>query len=202
MNGAPAYLSKMMDNVSLLRSNNHDIINDDKLKTITTSYNGAKHSLSKDVKICQMAAKSISYQGSRRGAGWGTPRGLGLRGGGETSIANGASGWGPPPQPNTSMARGWGQPPATNSPTSTGASAWGNASGAASSSTGIIILTILIATRRGYLLEFFVLCNSLILMLRFRRNQQWKHQQSPRSGSIRSNLFKCISSSWWANHPK
>ena len=154
MNGAPAScFSKMTDNVSLLRSNNHDVINDtdvdDESKPINTSYNGAKHSLSKDVKICQMAAKSISYKGSRRGAGWGTPRGLGLRGGGETSIANGASGWGPPPQPNTSMARGWGQPPATNSPTSTGASAWGNASGTASSSTGIIILAILITTRRG-----------------------------------------------------
>ena len=141
MNGAPADLSKMKDNLSLLRSNNHDIMNDtkvvnEKLKTITTSYNGAKHSLSKDVKICQMAAKSITYKGNHRGAGWGTPVGLGLRGGGETSIANGATGWGPPPQPNTSVARGWGQPPATNSPTSNGTSAWGNAGGTASSSAG------------------------------------------------------------------
>ena len=141
MNGAPAYLSNMKDNLSLLRSNNHDIINDsevinEKLKTLTTSYNGAKHSLSKDVKICQMATKSNNYKGNHRGAGWGTPIGLGLRGGGETSIANGASGWGPPPQPNTSVARGWGQPPATNSPTSNGTSAWGNAGGTTSSSTG------------------------------------------------------------------
>ena len=141
MNGAPADLSKMKDNLSLLRSNNHDNMNDtkvvnEKLKTITTSYNGAKHSLSKDVKICQMAAKSITYKGNHRGAGWGTPVGLGLRGGGETSIANGATGWGPPPQPNTSVARGWGQPPATNSPTSNGTSAWGNGGGTASSSAG------------------------------------------------------------------
>ena len=60
-----------------------------------------------------------------RGAGWGTPIVLGLRGGGDTSIANGASGWGPPPQPNTSVARGWGQPQTTNPPTGTGTSAWG-----------------------------------------------------------------------------
>ena len=146
MNGAPAScFSKMTDQVSLLRSNNHDVINDDtdvndKLKPINTSYdNGAKHSLSKDFKFCQTATqKSNIYRGNHRGAGWGTPIGLGLRGGGETSIANGASGWGPPPQPNTSVARGWGQPPATNSPTSNGTSAWGNSTGGTSAPTGIL----------------------------------------------------------------
>ena len=65
-------------------------INDN--KGINTNFNGAKHSLSKDVKICQTLAKSCINKITPRGAGWGTPTGLGLRGGGETSVANGATG--------------------------------------------------------------------------------------------------------------
>ena len=93
--------------------------------------NGAKHSLSKDDKTCQNSKTSGMNKLKQRGSGWGTPAGLGLRGGGETSIANGASGWGPPPQPNTNVARGWGQPPATNVPTGNGTGAWGNSGGSA-----------------------------------------------------------------------
>ena len=136
MNGAPAScFSKMTDNVSLLRSNNHDVINDtdldDESKPINTSYNGAKHSLSKDDETCQNSKTSGMNKLKQRGSGWGTPAGLGLRGGGETSIANGASGWGPPPQPNTNVSRGWGQPPATNVPTGNGTGAWGNSGASA-----------------------------------------------------------------------
>lgn len=160
MNGAPASPANMNDiSIPLLQSNyinNRDettktennlvattasvgIASDtnDNVNRINTSFNGAKHSLSKDVKICQTVAKSGMNESKPRGAGWGTPIGLGLRGGGETSIANGASGWGPPPQPNTNVARGWGQPQATNAPTGNGTSAWGNAANStASISTG------------------------------------------------------------------
>ena len=93
--------------------------------------NGAKHSLSKDDETCQNSKTSGINKLKQRGSGWGTPAGLGLRGGGETSIANGASGWGPPPQPNTNVARGWGQPPATNVATGNGTGAWGNSGGSA-----------------------------------------------------------------------
>ena len=111
-------------------------INDN--KGINTNFNGAKHSLSKDVKICQTLAKSCINKITPRGAGWGTPTGLGLRGGGETSVANGATGWGPPPQTNTSVTRGWGQPQTTNTPTANGISAWGNAvNSTASNSAGM-----------------------------------------------------------------
>ena len=105
-----------------------------------TSNIGAKHSLSKDVKICQMPTRPGICKINARGSGWGTPIGLGLRGGGETSIqANGASGWGPPPQPNTNVTRGWGQPQATNSPAN-GTSAWGTSGNPASVpiSTGLL----------------------------------------------------------------
>ena len=105
----------------------------DKITPIHTSFNGAKHSLSKDFN-CQTATTSGINKTKPRGAGWGTPIGLGLRGGGETSIANGASGWGPPPQPNTSVARGWGQPQATNPSTGNGTSAWGTVGGTNSAS--------------------------------------------------------------------
>ena len=104
-------------------------INDN--KGINTNFNGAKHSLSKDDETCQNSKTSGMNKLKQRGSGWGTPAGLGLRGGGETSIANGASGWGPPPQPNTNVARGWGQPPATNVPTGNGTGAWGNSGGSA-----------------------------------------------------------------------
>ena len=93
--------------------------------------NGAKHSLSKDDETCQNSKTSGINKLKQRGSGWGTPAGLGLRGGGETSIANGASGWGPPPQPNTNVSRGWGQPPATNVPTGNGTGAWGNSGASA-----------------------------------------------------------------------
>lgn len=106
----------------------------DKINHIHASFNGAKHSLSKDFN-CQTATKSGIYENKPRGAGWGTPIGLGLRGGGETSIANGASGWGPPPQPNTTVARGWGQPQATNAPAAAAASAWGTAVGSTNSAS-------------------------------------------------------------------
>ena len=111
----------------------------DKFNHNHASFNGAKHSLSKDF-ICQTAMKSGTYNIKPRGAGWGTPIGLGLKGGGETSIANGASGWGPPPQPNTGGARGWGQPQATNSPSGNGTSAWGTVGtpNSASISAGMI----------------------------------------------------------------
>ena len=76
--------------------------------------NVAKHSLSKSLNDCQTQSK--------RGSGWGTPLGLGLRGGGEPSLANGATGWGPPPANRGSG--GWGSAPPPNP---TAAAAWGAA---------------------------------------------------------------------------
>ena len=54
-------------------------------------------------------------------SGWGIPIGLGLKGGagGETSVANGTSGWGPPP---SGAVSGWGAPPPPNPAAS---AAWG-----------------------------------------------------------------------------
>ena len=56
-------------------------------------------------------------------SGWGIPAGFGLKGGagGETSVANGTSGWGPPPT-GAASASGWGAPPPPNP---TAAAAWG-----------------------------------------------------------------------------
>lgn len=62
--------------------------------------------------------------GPASNAGWGIPKGLGLRGGGESSLNNGTSGWGTPPA-STSNA-GWGQN-ATAQNATQGASQWGSA---------------------------------------------------------------------------
>ena len=61
----------------------------------------------------------------KRGWGWG-PTPIGLRGGGESAIANGgSSGWGPPPPANAGASRGWGAvPPNPNPAASAG---WGAA---------------------------------------------------------------------------
>ncbi len=60
----------------------------------------------------------------RRGAGWGIPAGLGLKGGADT-ISNGTSGWGPPPASSGGggNAGGWGAAPPPNASAS---AAWGN----------------------------------------------------------------------------
>jgi trinucleotide repeat-containing gene 6 protein len=60
-------------------------------------------------------------------AGWGIPRGLGLRGGGESSLNSGTAGWGTPPSASSSNnAGGWGQnAPAQNSNPNQGQ--WGSA---------------------------------------------------------------------------
>ena len=107
---------------------------------IKASFNGAKHSLSKDSKICQTVAKSNTDNDKPRGSGWGTPIGLGLKGGADTSIANAASGWGPPPpSSNPNATRGWGAPATPNTSTvGNGTSAWGAPGNASSSiSTGM-----------------------------------------------------------------
>ena len=65
------------------------------------------------------ASQLSSY--SRR-TGWNVPL-IGLKGGagGETSVANGTSGWGPPPT-GAASASGWGAPPPPNPSAS---AAWG-----------------------------------------------------------------------------
>ena len=59
-------------------------------------------------------------------SGWGIPIGIGLKGGagGDTSVANGTSGWGPPPAGGAGAAAssGWGAPPPPNPVAS---AAWG-----------------------------------------------------------------------------
>lgn len=63
--------------------------------------------------------------GAASNAGWGIPKGLGLRGGGESSLNNGTSSWGTPPAASTSNA-GWGQNAAAQN-AAQGASQWGSA---------------------------------------------------------------------------
>jgi hypothetical protein len=63
--------------------------------------------------------------GPASNAGWGIPKGLCLRGGGESSLNNGTSGWGTPPA-STSNAAGWGQNASAQS-TNQGSSQWGAA---------------------------------------------------------------------------
>ena len=67
-------------------------------------------------------ARSL-LQGHPR-SGWGIPIWIGLRGGagGDTSVANGTSGWGPPPSAAAASASGWGAPPPPNPAAS---AAWG-----------------------------------------------------------------------------
>ena len=53
----------------------------------------------------------------KRASGWNSPLlALGLKGGagGETSVANGTSGWGPPPAGGAGAGSGWGAPPPPN----------------------------------------------------------------------------------------
>ena len=61
---------------------------------------------------------------SQSRSGWGVPMWIGLRGGagGDTSVANGTSGWGPPPSSAAASASGWGAPPPPNPAAS---AAWG-----------------------------------------------------------------------------
>ena len=85
-------------------------------------------------KLTSLSKKTISYltscasQANRRSlntrSGWGIPAGFRLLGGagGDTSVANGTSGWGPPPTGGAASASGWGAPPPPNP---TASAAWG-----------------------------------------------------------------------------
>ena len=87
------------------------------------------------IKACQPAKNSLSFTTSCAAAatsqlmysrsGWGIPL-IGLKGGagGDTSVANGTSGWGPPPSggAGSASASGWGAPPPPNPVAS---AAWG-----------------------------------------------------------------------------
>lgn len=62
--------------------------------------------------------------GPASNVGWGIPKGLGLRGGGESSLNNGTSNWGTPPT-SASNTGSWGQN-ATAQNATQGASQWGS----------------------------------------------------------------------------
>ena len=85
-----------------------------------TACQPAKNSLSFVTTSC--ASSQFMY--STR-SGWGVPL-IGLKGGagGDTSVANGTSGWGPPPSggAGSASASGWGAPPPPNPVAS---AAWG-----------------------------------------------------------------------------
>ncbi|XP_071444399.1 protein Gawky isoform X1 [Hetaerina americana] len=64
-------------------------------------------------------------QGPASNEGWGIPRGLGLLGGGESSLNSGTSGWGTAPSSNPNNNSGWGQNSSQNNPAQ---SQWGSGS--------------------------------------------------------------------------
>ena len=79
------------------------------------------------VKPCSLSSPFVScasqFSSYSRRSGWNVPM-IGLKGGmagGETSVANGTSGWGPPPTGAASTS-GWGAPPPPNP---TASAAWG-----------------------------------------------------------------------------
>ncbi|KAG8224852.1 hypothetical protein J437_LFUL005455, partial [Ladona fulva] len=69
-------------------------------------------------------SKSSYPQGPASNEGWGIPSGLGLLGGGESSLNSGTSGWGTPPSSNPNNNSGWGQ----NSSQNPAQSQWGGGS--------------------------------------------------------------------------
>lgn len=77
----------------------------------------------------------------KRASGWNSPLlALGLKGGagGETSVANGTSGWGPPPAGGAGAGSGWGAPPPPNPVAN---AAWGApAPGQPKTQTGMLFL--------------------------------------------------------------
>ncbi|XP_059475885.1 protein Gawky isoform X3 [Neocloeon triangulifer] len=64
--------------------------------------------------------------GPATNVGWGIPRGLGLRGGGENSLNNGTSGWGTPPA-GAANSSGWGQNTTAQNANAGATSQWGAA---------------------------------------------------------------------------
>ncbi len=97
--------------------------NDDK-KTKVSSPPTAFSSSDNGLRDSEGLSKTMPTTQKVRGSGWGIMPGLGLRGGGDTSIANGTSGWGPPPAGGNPAASntGWGAPPPPNA---VAAAAWG-----------------------------------------------------------------------------
>jgi hypothetical protein len=82
--------------------------------------------------VAKLAKRSLSIMPTscaahvRRLSAWGIPMDLGLRGGagGETSVANGTTGWGPPPAGAAAATNsGWGAPPPGPNPVAS--AAWG-----------------------------------------------------------------------------
>ena len=80
-------------------------------------------SLSKKT-IFNLTCASQARRSLNTRSGWGIPAGFRLLGGagGDTSVANGTSGWGPPPTGGAASTSGWGAPPPPNP---TASAAWG-----------------------------------------------------------------------------